>query len=39
MKKIFFERLDKNGELSLSNGVKATKVAPPTKGKKQRRGF
>lgn len=39
MKKIFFERLDKNGELSLSNGVKATKVPNPTKGKKHRRGF
>lgn len=36
--KVFYERTSKTGELTLDNGFRATKVACPSKGKKQRRG-
>lgn len=38
-RKVFFERLDKNGELDMKGGLRATKVASPVKGKRYRRGF
>ncbi|AKF13808.1 hypothetical protein [Pseudomonas aeruginosa] len=37
-RKVFYERLCSNGELTLNGNLKATKVSAPTKGKQQRRG-